>query len=83
VRCGGHDVAGLGTCDDGIVIDLRRLNRITIDRVRRSAGAGGASGESLTRPEACGLRPGRTRGSAASPSAPGERQNIVEARRGQ
>lgn len=31
VRGGGHNGAGLGTCDDGIVIDLCRLKGIDID----------------------------------------------------
>src|ERR1700686_1246886 len=31
VRGGGHNVAGFGTCDDGIVIDLSRMKRITVD----------------------------------------------------
>lgn len=40
VRSGGHNVAGLSVCDDGIVIDLARLKRIEIDPVRRIARAG-------------------------------------------
>jgi FAD/FMN-containing dehydrogenase len=31
VRGGGHNGAGLGVCDDGVVIDLSHLNTITVD----------------------------------------------------
>lgn len=39
VRSGGHNVAGLSVCDDGIVIDLSRMKRIEVDPVRRIARA--------------------------------------------
>jgi len=39
VRGGGHNVAGYGTCDEGIVIDLSLMKKIEIDTVERTARA--------------------------------------------
>ena len=43
VRGGGHNAAGLGTCDDGVVLDLGRMNGVRVDadtgRVRVGGGA--------------------------------------------
>ena len=36
IRGGGHNGAGLGTCDDGIVIDLSRMKGIRVDPVART-----------------------------------------------
>jgi FAD/FMN-containing dehydrogenase len=41
VRGGGHNGAGLGTCDDGLVLDLAGLKEIAIDAGRRTAVVGG------------------------------------------
>jgi FAD/FMN-containing dehydrogenase len=41
VRGGGHSAAGLGVCDDGVVIDLSGLKQIQVDPVARTARAGG------------------------------------------
>jgi UDP-N-acetylenolpyruvoylglucosamine reductase len=41
IRCGGHNVAGFGTVDDGIVIDLSAMKGIRVDPVRRVARAQG------------------------------------------
>lgn len=39
VRGGGHNVAGFGTCEGGLVIDLSRMKRIDIDPQSRIAKA--------------------------------------------
>jgi len=39
VRGGGHNVAGTAVCDDGLVIDLSRMNGLRVDSVRRTARA--------------------------------------------
>src|SRR5262245_46838322 len=41
VRSGGHSVAGLSVCEDGILIDLAGLKNIEIDPEARTARAGG------------------------------------------
>ena len=37
VRGGGHNGPGLGTCDDGLVIDLSRMKGIRVDPANRTA----------------------------------------------
>jgi len=37
IRCGGHNVAGLASADDGLVIDVSPMKRITIDPLARTA----------------------------------------------
>ena len=41
VRSGGHSVAGLSVCADGILIDLSGLKTIEVDAAARTARAGG------------------------------------------
>ena len=41
IRGGGHNGAGLGSIDDGLVIDLRGLKQIEIDSAAKIADVGG------------------------------------------
>jgi FAD/FMN-containing dehydrogenase len=44
VRGGGHNAAGLGTCDDGLVIDLGRMNAVHVNpNTKRVLVEGGAT----------------------------------------
>lgn len=41
IRSGGHSVAGFSSVEDGIVLDLRNLSRVTVDPENRTARAQG------------------------------------------
>jgi FAD/FMN-containing dehydrogenase len=43
VKGGGHSAAGSGVCDDGMMINLRHLNQVTVDATARTARAGGGA----------------------------------------
>jgi FAD/FMN-containing dehydrogenase len=47
VRCGGHSVSGMGTCDDGILINLSLMKGVAVDTAARTArvNAGVLAGE--------------------------------------
>src|SRR5213080_2494830 len=43
VRCGGHNGGGLGSVDDGLVIDLSEMHGVTVDPAAKTAHAQGGA----------------------------------------
>jgi FAD/FMN-containing dehydrogenase len=43
IRCGGHNAGGLGVCDDGLVIDLSRMNYVRVDPNKKTVQVGGGA----------------------------------------
>src|SRR5215470_4839191 len=43
IRGGGHNAAGLGICDDGLVIDLSLMRYVHVDPAARTVRVGGGS----------------------------------------
>jgi FAD/FMN-containing dehydrogenase len=43
IRGGGHSAPGLGTIDDGVVIDLAPLSAVTVDAAARTVAVGGGA----------------------------------------
>jgi FAD/FMN-containing dehydrogenase len=43
VRGGGHSVPGFGAIDDGLVLDLSRMNYVRVDPVKKVANVGGGA----------------------------------------
>lgn len=43
VRGGGHSLPGLSVCDDGIIIDLKLMNDVSVDPIARTATVGGGA----------------------------------------
>ena len=41
IRGGGHNGGGLGTCDDGVVIDLSPMKGVRVDPIARTVRVGG------------------------------------------
>jgi FAD binding domain len=79
IRGGGHNGAGLGTCEDGVVIDLALLKTVDVDpRATTVRVGGGCTSVRSTRPQTCSASPLRA-GSSPQPVSAGSRSAAVSA----
>ena len=60
VRGGGHNVAGSGSCDGGIMIDLSGLTAVHVDPREKTARRAGRRDPCRCRSRDAGVRPGHT-----------------------
>lgn len=62
IRCGVHSLAGFGSCDGGLVVDLSRMREVVVDEEKRRARFSGGcllgSVDSATQKAGLALAPG-------------------------
>ena len=71
VRGGGHNVAGFGTCERGLVIDLSPMRGVRVDPAARTAHAGGGQHGQISIATLSSSGSPRPVGSCRAPASPG------------